>query len=209
MQNTEYNIIQKDKWNLNYGQNTYYGDTLYPVITLTIEPILFDGATFNAMSNNTYYQYVVDYSYSKIEKGYKIADENPETIGMLIVKISCIGQFNGVPTSSDNFPDIFPVIEYSSYYCFDTKKVTEYKFYKMNEKDLNAAQPIFENVSDTFNGENWFEFLAGFGRNLLVENSLIDILTYKVGDYTVLSIMFGAGFIIYIGWTITKWAIPT
>lgn len=208
MQNIEYNVVQDDKWNLAYGQNTYYGTEIYPVITLTLQPVLFDGATFNAMSNNIYYQYVVDYSYSKIESDYQIVKENPETVGMLIVKITCIGQFNGTPTSSDNFPDIFPVIEHSSYYCFDSKEVTEYKFYKMNAEDLNIAQPVFENVSDLFNGENWFEFLAGFGRNILVENNLIDILTYKVGDYTVLSIMFGAGFIIYIGWTITKWAIP-
>ena len=66
----------------------------------------------------------------------------------------------------------------------------------------------FTNEGTTFNGENWFEFLANLGKDLTIESGLSSILELQIGGYSLISLIFGAGFIVYAVWVIAKWAIP-
>ena len=52
-------------------------------------------------------------------------------------------------------------------------------------------------------------WLYSIGDLLLSANNVLnDILSFSVGGVNVFYILFGSGFLIYIGWTIVKWFIP-
>lgn len=67
--------------------------------------------------------------------------------------------------------------------------------------------PFTETGQTNFNGSNWFEWLAETGENILINSGLIDILTYDIGGYTIISLLTML-FPIYMGWCIIKFAIP-
>lgn len=66
----------------------------------------------------------------------------------------------------------------------------------------------FEEGGTTFNGNNWFEFLANLGKDLILDSGLSSILEFQIGGYNLISLIFGGGFIIYATWVIAKWIIP-
>ncbi len=52
-------------------------------------------------------------------------------------------------------------------------------------------------------------WLYSIGELLLSANNVLnDILSFSVGGVNIFYILFGSGFIIYVGWTIVKWFIP-
>lgn len=67
--------------------------------------------------------------------------------------------------------------------------------------------PYTETGTTSFNGTNWFEWLAETGENILINSGLTDILTFDIGGYTIMSLITML-FPIYMGWCIIKFAIP-
>lgn len=52
-------------------------------------------------------------------------------------------------------------------------------------------------------------FLYQFGQNIMaVSDTVYDFISYEIGGVSVLSVMFGSGFLLFAVWVIGKWVIP-
>lgn len=66
-----------------------------------------------------------------------------------------------------------------------------------------------EIIQGGIEGNETITFLYNTGQQLSGTGSwLSTILNYKIGDYNLLSLMIGGGFIVYMGWVVLKWIIP-
>lgn len=120
------------------------------------------------------------------------------------------GHFDLSPGTPSGVPVDYGLF-YAGYQVYSVDDEAYYNYlYKLLPSDLELIDPVApdSNYAPTFNGSNWFEFLASFGKTLLNDNWLLDLLTVDIGGYNIMALMFGAGFIIYMGWSIVKWAIP-
>ena len=61
----------------------------------------------------------------------------------------------------------------------------------------------------TFIGGTDIYWLYNFGSSIIGSSSVINtILNYRIGDYNLVTLLFGGGFVIYLGWVVIKWIIP-
>lgn len=65
----------------------------------------------------------------------------------------------------------------------------------------NYISPVISNDPVTF--------LYQFGENIVsVSNTVYEFLSQDIGGYSLLSLMFGSGFLIFAVWVVVKWVIP-
>lgn len=108
----------------------------------------------------------------------------------------------------------FQQTPYTAWYIFDSSSADSWlsagaKLYRLTENDIQ--QTGLDNSLDDpqFNGSNWFEFLYNFGGGLLGSNSLSELLGTEVFGQSFLSLMFGAGFLVFAGYVVLKWVLPS
>ena len=96
-------------------------------------------------------------------------------------------------------------------YTWKYNQIQAGTYFMLSEEALESYGIIpnnpYKNHTTNFNGSNWFEWLAETGENILINSGLIDILTYDIGGYTIISLL-TLLFPIYMGWCIIKFAIP-
>lgn len=76
----------------------------------------------------------------------------------------------------------------------------------------NPLEDPFLNYSDSgdlaYNQDSIFSWLYNLGANIISNDLVSDLLSFKVGDYNLISLLIQGGFMVYVGWVITKWVIP-
>lgn len=96
-------------------------------------------------------------------------------------------------------------------YTWQNNQIQSGTYFMLSEEALQkygiSPQNPYEKKTTNFNGSNWFEWLAETGENILINSGLIDVLTYDIGGYTIISLI-TLLFPIYMGWCIIKFAIP-
>lgn len=66
-------------------------------------------------------------------------------------------------------------------------------------------------VANTFFVDNSqpLNFLYDFGTKVVSSSETVyDVLNYQIGGYSLLSLLFGSGFLVFLGWVVVKWVIP-
>lgn len=113
------------------------------------------------------------------------------------VGICYYGNSKSTASLTENTVDIGP---FRSSYVRATQSMVQ---------EANIVYNPFGGENTSFDGSNWFEWLASFGKSLTVDSGFIDILTMDIGGQSLISLLVSSGFLIYAGWCIVKWAIPS
>lgn len=76
----------------------------------------------------------------------------------------------------------------------------------------NPLEDPFLNYNDSgdlaYNQNSIFSWLYNLGANIVTNDLITDLLSFQVGDYNLISLLIQGGFMVYVGWVITKWVIP-
>lgn len=83
-------------------------------------------------------------------------------------------------------------------------------YYKLTKSDIpsNIENPFGSDIFFDFEGDDIY-WLYNLGSSLVSSSSFVgSLLNFKIGNYNLLGLLFGGGFIVYVGWVIVKWVIP-
>lgn len=115
-----------------------------------------------------------------------------------------------------------PTVEFSSAEWYRLAGVRPYVTPEKDIPNVSSALipfPYFrECLSDDFLNnilpnpvpDNPILFLYTVGKQLVDGSTFfMDVLTFNIGGVSLFTIVFGGGFLVYVGWVIVKWFIPT
>ena len=83
-------------------------------------------------------------------------------------------------------------------------------YYKLTPSDIpsDIKNPFTGGIYIDLSGDDIY-WLYNFGSSLVSSSSFIgSLLNFNIGGYNLLGLLFGSGFIVYIGWVVVKWIIP-
>lgn len=113
-------------------------------------------------------------------------------------------------------------VEFSSNEWYRIAGVRPYVVSKKNIPNVSTALapfPYFRScLSDDFLNnilpnpvpDNPIMFLYTVGQQLVGASTFFtDVLTFNIGGVSLFTILFGGGFLVYVGWVVVKWLIPT
>lgn len=83
-------------------------------------------------------------------------------------------------------------------------------YYKITKSDIppDIKNPYTGGVDFNLEGDDIY-LLYNFGSSLVNSSSFLgSLLNYKIGGYNLLGLLFGGGFLVYVGWSVVKWVIP-
>lgn len=151
---------------------------------------------YNELNDDTTIHYSVS---STIVQCY-IAEYGPVTNGTIINRV--------VLDTSDSvrFYGSSPYVAYKALNFFGTIKYGGYFTIPEEYFPQDYIPPVIDSI--TIDGSDIY-WLYNFGRFLASSgNRLDDILNFRIGSTNLITLIF-AGFTVYMGWTIIKWAIPS
>ena len=84
--------------------------------------------------------------------------------------------------------------------------------YKLSSSDVGTMfeqgmENPFATPSDELSGNNFLVWMHNFGQTLTGENMIINLLNTEILGFSMIEIIFGSGFLIYVGWVFTKFII--
>lgn len=183
-----------------------------PVDDLQVE--LFADATFNDM-----YPYALDFPFMDDSQGAfdwmycwydypadgDLCELMPDLAGNSVLGL----RITSLPPGSHlTLPDFVET-------CYYVLSSDSYMLYRCTQadvdvmRDLGLKDPWITSDPPSIDGNEGFLFwLYRFGQNLLENTFIIDLLNFRIGDTTLINLIFGAGFIMYVSWVVVKWAVP-
>lgn len=105
------------------------------------------------------------------------------------------------------------------YYYLQYAIISGYSFYAVPDNVIQSfadsgypiQDPFQKNPSDDgliYNENSIVSWLYNIGYKLFVDNPVAELLSFEIGGYSLVSILVGAGFSVYVTWVVTKWIIP-
>ena len=164
-----------------------------------VYPHLIDnwGINLQDYTNKTFYNWApTNYKY---QSGMDLTEGMPDLIDAPIIGIQMY-RYKG--TYYNEFETCYYASANDNLYRITQSDVEKLKAQGMQNPWAPPTAP------PAFNGENIFEWLYNFGKGLIQDNGLINILSYDIGGYNILSFLTANGFIIVMGWIIIKFVIP-
>ena len=185
-----------------------YADTEYPS---------FNGAYPLVLTSRIsgYYQYPLEngvVTYHSFEFRYAgknypegMAFPGSDTVGAPILAF-LIREFGSLRMNTKTALDNVGVC----YYVMRNVASFDRQYYRLPMSDVEKLQlnnPYL--ASNPVDGEDIY-FLYNLGQLLVpLSSSISSILTFNVGGYTILSLLFTSGFMAYMTWVVAKWVFPS
>lgn len=139
-----------------------------------------------------------------LEEGGRIATDWPELVGDTIYGFSVVN-YGGRFLSDDERKAIG-----TCYYVVAPRSSpTNLVYWRLTLSDIpdNIVDP-FLGGGGLISGSDIF-WLYSLGNFLFSNISFAtNLLNFSISGYNFISLLFGAGFLIYVGWCVTKWFIP-
>ena len=165
-----------------------------------VYPHLIDnwGVNLQDYAAKTFYNWApTNYTY---ESGMDLdTDTIPNIVGAQIVAVQ---MYRYMGTYYNEYETCFYASANDNLYRITQADVNQLKGQGMEDPWATPTAP------PAFNGNNILEWLYDFGKNLIQDNGLINVLSYDIGGYNILSFLTANGFIIVMGWIIIKFVIP-
>lgn len=83
-------------------------------------------------------------------------------------------------------------------------------YYKLTKSDIptDIKNPYTGGITISLEGDDIY-WLYNFGSSLVSSSSFLgSLLNFNIGSYNLLGLLFGSGFIVYLGWVVVKWVVP-
>lgn len=159
-----------------------------------------------------YHSYIYDLEGTEavLTAGGTVAETFPQYVGNRIFAIVLTVYDNEMLKRSE----VLETIGVCYYVVTDSTTDFGFPIYlKLTKSDLPS------DINNPFNSNGGFlldlegddiYWLYNLGSSLVNSSSFIgSLLNFKIGNYNLLGLLFGSGFMIYVGWVVVKWIIPT